>query len=95
MQADREDWMSPLNKIIWLNAFRTKKTSVMLRDGRRFTINYDQIPGKAWVDGQPHSGEVCPCGWFDLKRVTDDQFLTEPAYRRGTASAGSPISLGE
>ena len=37
----------------------------MLRDGRRFTIDYDQIPGKAWVDGT--NGEVFPCGWFDLK----------------------------
>jgi hypothetical protein len=71
----REDWMSPLNKIIWLNAFRAKKKSVMLRDGRRFTIDYDQIPGKAWVDGT--NGEVCPCGWFDLKRVTNDLFLSE------------------
>lgn len=89
MQDNREDWMSPLNKIIWLNAFRKRNTRVRLRDGRVFSVDYDQIPGKAWVDGQPHSGEVCPCGWFDLKRVTDDQFLVEPAYRRGTAPTSS------
>ena len=93
MSKEREDWMSPLNKIIWLNAFRSKKKEVMLRDGRRFTIDYDQIPGKAWVNGT--NGEPAPCGWFDLKRVTDDQFLVEPAYRRSTAPTTASVNLGK
>jgi hypothetical protein len=67
--------MSPLNKILWYKAFRAKKTSIKLRDGRVFTIDYKQIPGKAWVNGT--NGEVAPCGWFDLARVTDEQFLYE------------------
>lgn len=71
----KEDWMSPLNRIIWLNAFRQKKKIVRLRDGRRFSIDYDQIPGKAWVDCIDDF--ACPCGWFDMGRVTNDLFLSE------------------
>ena len=79
-----EDWMSPLNKIIWHRAFKARKTQVRLRDGRRFSIDYDQIPGKAWVTIV--GGPTHPCGWFDLARVTHDQFLYEAPLRRGTLS---------
>jgi hypothetical protein len=79
--------MSPLNKIIWINAFRKKATEVMLRDGRRFTIDYSQTPGKAWVNGT--NGESAPCGWFDLARVTDDMFLQESDYGRTPVTISS------
>ena len=71
----REDWMSPLNKIIWLKAFRAKQTEVTIRDGRRFRLDYDRIPGKVWVsfDGAAFH----PCGWFDLKKVTNQLWLQD------------------
>jgi hypothetical protein len=77
----RENWMSPLNRIIWLNSFRKRMTRVVLRDGRRFSVDYDQIPGKAYVNIMPNQGETIPCGWFELSRVTSDQFLYEQDAR--------------
>jgi hypothetical protein len=82
---EKEDWLSPLNRIIWLRAFRARQTLVTLRDGRKFTVDYDRIPGKAWVDIA--SSEVNPCGWFDMERVTDDLFLSEQDNPRGTVNS--------
>lgn len=79
-----EDWMSPLNRIIWLNAFRRRATEVTLRDGRKFSVDYTQKPGKAWVD--IIGGSTHPCGWFDLERVTNELFLSEQERKDKAAS---------
>lgn len=74
-----ENWMSPLNKLIWIKAFRKKQTSVTLRDGRRFELDFERTPGKVLiypaVTATGHD-TIVPRGWFDLDRVTDDQWLT-------------------
>jgi len=87
-----EDWMSPLNRIVWLRAFRTKKKVVQLRDGRKFSVDYNQIPGKAWVCIM--GGPTHPCGWFDLYRVTDELFLTEQANSKGTVNMFQQVADG-
>jgi hypothetical protein len=71
----RNNWMSPLNKVIFYRAFREKRTEVQINDGRRFKVNYDQRPGYAWVE---HIGkEKIPCGWYDLKEVTNKAWLSK------------------
>jgi hypothetical protein len=71
----RENWMSPLNRIIWLNAFKARQTNVIVRDGRRFTLDYTQRSGHVWVSIEPPDHH--PCGWFDLENMVDELFLTE------------------
>jgi hypothetical protein len=34
------DWLSPLNRINWIRAFKTRATTCTLRDGRKFNIKY-------------------------------------------------------
>lgn len=80
-----EDWMSPLNKVIWMRAFRKKETEVTLRDGRKFEINYDVRPlvypttGETFelVHVQPSDGKFAPSGYFRLKVVTDPDWVKE------------------
>lgn len=43
-QKTRENWMSPLNKIIWLRAFKKRQEFVTIRDGRKFICDYDVPP---------------------------------------------------
>ena len=79
-----EDWMSPLNKVIWMRAFRKKQTEVTLRDGRKFEINYNVRPlvfastGEKFdlVHVQPADGTFAPCGYFRLKEVTDPRWVS-------------------
>lgn len=81
----REDWMSPLNKVIWMNAFRSKKKQVTIRDGRKFDITYDVRPLYYKTTGETRplarvtctNGESAPMGFFDLTVVTDPQWVTE------------------
>jgi hypothetical protein len=69
----RNNWMSPLNKVIFYRAFREKRAEVQINDGRTFSINYEQRPGYAWVE---HIGkEKIPCGWYDLKVVTNKSWI--------------------
>ena len=77
-----ESWMSPLNKIIWMKAFKTRQTHVTIRDGRKFVIDYDRPKLKArnwcFVNPDPeYTGEFVPCGEFDLDKVTDPLWVSE------------------
>lgn len=76
-----ENWLSPMNRVILLKAFRKRNTSVILRDGRRFTMEYstkssfdDEFVDVVWV--APEIG-FAPCGWFRMDRVTDRLWITE------------------
>lgn len=80
-----ENWKSPLNRILWLNALRKKAPQVTLRDGRVFNINYDVRPlvykstGEVveLVRVEPANDEHVPYGFFDLKRCTNLAWITE------------------
>ena len=37
----QDNWMSPLNKVIWYKAFKARATRVTIRDGRKFILDYD------------------------------------------------------
>lgn len=82
---EHEDWMSPLNKVIWMKAFRKREKEVTLRDGRRFEINYDVRPlvfpttGETFplVHVQPSDGKFAPCGYLRLDEVTDPSWVSK------------------
>ena len=81
-----EDWMTPLNKIIWMRAFKAKATEVTLRDGRKFIINYDVEPLLLKTTGEkrvlchvkPADGSLAPRGYIDLKEATHNEWLKVP-----------------
>lgn len=70
----REDWLSPMNRIIWIKAFRAKDTEVTLRDGRKFIMDYGKKPGVVFVKAKD---ERVPRGSFELEKVTHNSWLTE------------------
>lgn len=72
----KESWMSPLNRIRWIRAFRERKRSCQIRDGRKFTIRYIKWRKRDYALVQPVRGYV-PMGIYDLERVTDKIWVTE------------------
>jgi hypothetical protein len=80
--------MSPLNRIIWMQAFRKKQTEVTIRDGRVFDVDYEKGKGLGF-DGhdlalvtpsqtkKQREQQFVPCGWFDMTRCTDDLWVKE------------------
>jgi hypothetical protein len=71
-----EDWLSPMNKLIWIKAFKAKATTVTLRDGRKFRAWYTQRDNVPIVEVHPMEGRV-PMGYFELKKVTDHSWLSD------------------
>jgi len=71
-----EDWLNPMNKILWIKAFRSKSPTVTLRDGRKFTIKYARRNNIDIVEVRPVDGLV-PMGFFELKKVTDNSWLSD------------------
>lgn len=76
-----ENWLSPLNKIIWMQAFRKRTERVTLRDGREFIVTYgnesffqNEVTEYAFV--VPVKGLV-PRGYFRMNKVTDESWLME------------------
>jgi hypothetical protein len=75
------DWLDPLNRILIRQAVRSKQKIVTLRDGRVFTIDYDNYRGEPgfWLapnrnndlGGTPNPNRFAPCGWFTIKRFMD------------------------
>jgi hypothetical protein len=80
---NKEDWLSPMNKILWIKAFRERKKEVTIRDGRKFKIKY--IGEKVRVS--PVRG-FSPLAWFPLEKVTNSAWLTESS---DTVPAGSNV----
>lgn len=72
--AASEDWLSPMNKLIWIKAFKAKAKSVTLRDGRKFKIEYKQRNETDIVVVNPVKGRI-PMGSFELKSVTESTWL--------------------
>jgi hypothetical protein len=66
-------WMNPLNKVIWRKAFKKRQKEVQLNDGRMFRCNYSLRPGLVWIE--PIGGEKVPCGWINLKRAEENEWL--------------------
>lgn len=75
-QGNPEDWLSPMNKLIWFEAFTKRLTHVKLRDGRKFTITYKHTPDYEVAKVAPMVGYI-PRGTFELKIVTNLLWLTE------------------
>ena len=77
-----EYWLSPMNRVIWVKAFRARANSATLRDGRTFDIRYvtrkfmGENRDMALVAPTPGRG-FAPMGYFDLKRVTDKLWIEE------------------
>lgn len=84
-----ESWLSPTNKILWMQAFKTRATKVTLKDGRVFIVEYRQ--DTAFV--KPQSGFV-PRGEFPLSRVTHESWLTQIEKEHGTTGgAQTKVSI--
>lgn len=78
--ADRGSWMDPLNRLLWKKAFLDRATSITLRKGDSYSIEYStwapmlgEDPAKrvevAWV--QPTNSEhLTPCGWIRIEEFT-------------------------
>jgi hypothetical protein len=75
------NWTDPLNRLIWQQAFKTRAKSMTLRDGKKYTIEYESginLDGekvtKAWVqiDGWVGNG---PCGWFTVEKVLSPEWV--------------------
>jgi hypothetical protein len=79
MTTMTEDWLSPLNRILIQRAVRNKQSSVTLRDGRKFDLDYDKRKSENMVQIKPHkqAGTFVPMGFFDIKRLTDSSWLSE------------------
>ena len=83
--AERENWMSPLNRVLFMQAFRKKATKVTIRDGREFTIRYDVRPLHYKVTDETRplacveviGPEEVPFGFFDLTVVTNAQWVSD------------------
>lgn len=72
------NWLDPLNRIAFQQAFKSKAEQVTLRDGRVFIISYPPMGTKIKVE--PQHGLV-PMGTFDLSVVTDPMWLiSETGY---------------
>jgi hypothetical protein len=79
----RENWLSPMNRIRWIRAFRTRAMRVTLRDGRRFSIRYTSQ--NIGVSGEsvkvavvsPADGSFFPSGNFRLSKVVNRDWVTE------------------
>jgi hypothetical protein len=74
--------MGPLNKIVWIKAFRRKQTLVTLPGNMTFNCDYEERPGFVWVS--PASNELTPCGWFDLDIVTKQSWIESDKFVRKT-----------
>lgn len=81
------DWLSPTNKIRWMEAFTKKAKKVTLCDDREFVIRYGKNKDNEEVAHvRPKKGFI-PVGDFLLSKVTDPIWLTkndmqvEPAPR--------------
>jgi hypothetical protein len=82
--ATRGEWLNPLNRLIWQQAFKAKKTQMTLRNGQVFNITYDMNDrvGKVWVQiakghAKPGFDSFTPCGWFDYDEVCDRTWITK------------------
>lgn len=74
-------WMNPLNKLIWIKAFKAKQTLVKLPGGAEFKCDYKLKPGLVWVS--PANGkDLTPCGWFDLEVVTKKSWIESDKFVR-------------
>lgn len=73
---NRENWLSPMNKVLLIKAFRERAEQIKLRDGRVFTMRYDGEGDEARVFLKARDS-TAPCGWFILKTVTDSYWITE------------------
>jgi len=71
-----EDWLSPLNKILIQRAVRVKANTVILRNGKKFKLDYDKRASENMVQIKPVEGFV-PMGYFDLKKITHSSWLSE------------------
>jgi hypothetical protein len=103
LMSKTEDWMSPLNRIIWLVAFRKKQTKVTIRDGREFSCEYGhklthKVSGETIdlvkVDPIPAIGQnpFVPCGYFNMKTVTDVAWLSE---KSNAVAELPPLAVGK
>lgn len=83
-----EDWLSPMNKLIWIRAFKNKEREVTLRDGRQFKISYsmesffsaEPAQEYAWVECKK---EGAPRGWFRMSKVTSSEWVNEETQPKG------------
>jgi hypothetical protein len=80
VKLDKFNWTDPLNRLIWQKAFRERANSMILRDGKKYTIEYE--PGmdrdgkkitRAWV--KIGDGTIAPCGWFTVETVLRPEWV--------------------
>jgi hypothetical protein len=77
------NWMNPLNKLIWIKAFKDKQELVKLPGGMQFKCDYRLKPGLVWV--KPSDGRtLVPCGWFDLNIVTKESWIESDKFVKRT-----------
>jgi hypothetical protein len=80
---DRESAFTPLNKVLWMKAFRHRAKRVELRDGREFKLRYgnrrfgNRSEATDYVWFEPASEEFAPCGYLRMEIVTAKSWLTE------------------
>ncbi len=72
----RGEWLNPLNRLIWQQAFKDNKPTVTLRDGTEFKISYDHKGRTGWVWVKPVKG-FAPCGWFEYREVLAYSWVKE------------------
>ena len=73
------DWLDPLNKLIFQQAFKHKQTSVKDRDGRTFDLTYGKFKPPVTEEFETVTvklrNAVVPRGTFKLKEVTRIEWL--------------------
>jgi hypothetical protein len=77
------NWLSPMNRIVLVRAFKAKTGKVTLVDGRVFRIKYSTTRSKALNEEyevayiEPIDGSFVPCGYFNLDKVMEDEWIFE------------------
>lgn len=66
------DWLNPMNRIVFHNAVKNRTKRVRLGDGRVFLLDYKLKPGHVRIQVDGH---FAPMGWFELSKVEQPEWI--------------------
>lgn len=73
-----QNWLNPLNKLRFADAFRKKAPQVTLLSGQRFSLTYTLTTVEVHpIPTTEFPNQFVPMGTFDLKQVRDGLWLAE------------------
>lgn len=71
-----ENWLNPLNKLLFVKAFKNKANTCIIRDGRTFKLSYEQKTMYGELKDVVHITSISgPSALFLMERVLDETWL--------------------